>query len=203
MKTTRFITLMLTALLLAMPVAAQEVADPAAPSDVIILEKQWREELIDPNRETNPLKPNEDLIKQTREQKAFIKARDNALPNQTTEPRMPASGSKPVTPGWQMLRTYTYKATVKNVGAKAIKLLDWEYQFLDPNTQEVREQRKITSRLNLYPGKTKVLTRRLTRKPTSVVDADQLDRKFRDQFTERVVITRIVYADGTVWQRLK
>jgi len=203
MKTTRFMTLLLVALLLAMPVVAQEVADPAAPSDVVILEKKWREELIDPNRETNPLQPNEDLIRLTREQKAFLKARDNAPPNQTTEPRIPsATASKPVTPEWEMLRTYTYQAKVKNVGRKTIKLLDWEYQFLDPNTQEVREQRKITNRLKLSPGKTKMLTRRLTRKPTTVVDADQLDRKLRDQFTERVIITRILYTDGTVWQRL-
>lgn len=203
MKITRFVILLLTALLLAMPVVAQEAAAPAAPSDIVILEKHWREELVDPRPQTNPLKPNEDLINQTREQKAFLKERDNALPNQSTEPRMPAAGSKPVTPGWQMLRTYTYKAKVKNVGAKTIKLLDWEYQFLDPNTHEIKEQRKITSRLNLSPGKTKTLTRRSTRKPTSVVDAVQLDRKYRDQFTERVVINRVVYSDGTVWQRLR
>ena len=203
MKTTRFTTLLLTALLLAMPVVAQEAADPAAPSDIVILQKHWREELVDPKRETNPLQPNEDLIKQTRAQKDFLKARDNAPPNQPTEPRMPAAGTKPVTPGWEMLRTFTYEARVKNVGAKTIKLLDWEYQFLDPNTQQVKEQRKITSRLKLSPGKTKRLTARLTRKPTSVVDADQIDRKYRDQFTERVVVNRIVYTDGSVWQRRK
>ena len=143
-------------------------------------------------------------MKLTREQKAFLKARDNAPPNQTTEPRMPSAvASKPVTPGWQMLRIYTYQTRVKNVGTKTIKLLDWEYQFLDPNTQEVKEQRKITSRLKLSPGKTKVLNRRLTRKPTTVVEADQLSRKYRDQFTERVIITRILYTDGTGWQRQK
>lgn len=202
MKTPRFTTLLLTAFLFAMPIVAQEAADPAAPSDIVILEKKWREELIDPNRVTNPLQPNEDLINLTREQKAFLKARDNAPPNQTTEPRMPsATASKPVTSEWQMLRTYTYKAKVKNVGAKTIKLLDWEYQFLDPNTQEVKEQRKITNRLKLAPGKTKVLSRRLTRKPTAVVNAGQLDQKYRNQFTERVVITRILYTDGTVWRR--
>jgi hypothetical protein len=197
------ITLLLIALLFATPVMGQEVSDPAAPPDIVILEKNWREELIDPKRETNPLKPNEDLIRQTREQKAFIRERDNAMPNQPTEPRMPAAGSKPVTPAWQMWIAYTYEAKVQNVGAKTIKLIDWEYQFLDPHTQQVQEQRKIRSWLTLAPGKTKVLSRRSTRKPTAIVEAGQLNRKYRDQFTERVVITRILYADGTVWQRPK
>ena len=202
MKTTRC-TLVLVVVLLAMPVMAQEGADRSAPSDIVILEKRWREESIDPRRDTNPLGPNETLLKQTRAQKAVIKARDEALPNQTTESRMPIAINPAATPDREMLRTFVYQMKVKNIGRKIIKVVDWEYQFLDPKTQEIKEQRNMTNVVKLSPGKTKVLNRRVTRQPTGVVDADQLGRKYRDQFIERVVITRIVYADGTTWQLLK
>jgi len=200
MKATRCI-LLLIAVLSAMPVMAQE--EPATPSDVVILDKRWRAESVDPRGETNPLRPNEALLEQTRAEKAVIKERDDALPNQTTESRRPVASTTPITPGWLMLKTYTYQMTVKNTGRKTIKVVDWEYQFLDPKTREVKEQRNLTNEVSLSPGKTKVLKRRVTRKPTGVVDADQLGLKYRDQFIERVVINRIVYADGTIWQRLR
>jgi hypothetical protein len=202
MKTRILTTLSMTLLLLTTSVAAQELSEFANPSDLTVLEKSWRKEYVDSRpRNTNPLQPNEDHMRVTREQKEFIKARDNTLPNQSTEPSMPAPAIKPVSSEREMLTFYIYKIKVQNSGAKRIKNIDWEYQFLDPVTQDPLEQRKLTSRLNLLPGKTKVVEHRLTRKPTQVVRADQLDQKLRDQFTERVVINRIVYTDGTVWQR--
>ena len=202
MKITRLITPLLMTLI-AISAMAQETAKSSDPADVIVLEQSWRKEYRDTLRDSNPLKPNEDLMGITRAQKAHIKAQDNAQPDQTTTPNMPAAGPKPVTPERGMFTSYVYKIKVKNSGEKMIKALDWEYQFLDPSTQEVVEQRKINSRLRLSPGKSQVLERRMTRKPTVVVSADQLARKNRDQFTERAVITRIVYADGSVWQRPK
>ena len=202
MKTARLITPLLITLI-TISGMAQETAKSSDPSDVTVLEQSWRKEYKDTKTDQNPLKPNEDLIRVTRAQKAHIKAQDNALPNQTTEPRMPAAGPKPVTPEREMFVTYVYKIKVRNSGEKMIKALDWEYQFLDPSSQEVKEQRKITSRLKLAPGQSQGIERRMTRKPTVVVSADQLARTPKDQFTERAVITRIAYADGSVWQRPK
>lgn len=199
MKTRILTILSTTLLLLTTSVAAQEVS---APSDLTVLEKSWREIHVDSNpQNTNPLQANEDHMRTTRAQKEFIRARDNAQPNQPTEPSMPAPPLKPIPPQREMTTFYVYKIKVQNSGAKRIKEVDWEYQFLDPATHELLEQRQLTSQLNLAPGKTKVVEQRLTRKPTQVVRADQLDKKYRDQFTERVVINKIVYADGSVWQR--
>jgi hypothetical protein len=202
MKITRLITPLLMTLI-TISAMAQESAKSSDPADVIVLEQSWRKEYRDSLHDPNPLKPNEDLMRITRAQKAHIKAQDTALPDQTTTPNMPAAGPKPVTPERGMFTSYIYKIKVKNSGEKMIKALDWEYQFLDPSTQEVVEQRKIISRLRLSPGKSQVLERRMTRKPTVVVSADQLGRETKDQFTERAVITRIVYADGSVWLRPK
>lgn len=202
MKITRLMTPLLITLI-TISAMAQETAKSSDPSDVIVLEQSWRKEYRDTQRDPNPLKPNEDLMRITRAQKAHIKAQDNALPDQTTTPSMPAAGPKPVTPERGMFTSYVYKIKVKNSGEKTIKAIDWEYQFLDPSTQEVLEQRKINSRLKLSPGKSQLLERRMTRKPAVVVSADQLAREHKDQFAERAVITRIVYADGSVWLRPK
>jgi len=201
MKTARLITPLTIALLLTASVIAQEVADTSNPKDLLVVEKSWRKELLDPKRNTNPLRPNEELMSTTRQQKEFLKNRDNALPNQPTEPRMPAPPIRSVTPAREMWEYYVYEIKVQNVGEKTIKQIDWAYQFLDPDTQLVKEQRKIASRVKLAPGKTQVIEQRSTRKPTVVVNANQLGKKYRDQFTERAVITRIVYTDGSAWRR--
>lgn len=201
MKTARLTTPLLITLLLTASVMAQEPADTSDPSGLVVLEKSWRKERIDTQRDPNPLRPNEDLMRTTRAQKEFLKARDDAMPNQPTEPSMPAPPSRPATPARGIWDLYVYTIKVQNVGEKRIKQIDWAYQFLDPDTQLVKEQRKIISRVNLAPGKSQLIERRLTRKPTVVVNAGQLGRKYRDQFTERAVITRIVYTDGSVWKR--
>ena len=201
MKTARLTAPLLIILLLTAAVMAQQPADTSNPTDLIVLEKNWRKERIDPQRDTNPLRPNEDLMNTTRQQKEFLKNRDNALPNQTTEPRMPAPPTRSVTPARGMFEFYVYKIKVQNRGEKRIKQIDWEYQFLDPDTQEIKEQRKITSRVKLAPGKSQDIEQKSTRKPTVVVNANQLGKKYRDQFTERAVIMRIVYSDGSVWRR--
>jgi hypothetical protein len=197
--TSRILTTLTTLLLLTTSVAAQEVS---APSDLTVLEKSWSKESVDLNRgNANPLKPNEDLMRVTREQKEFIRARDNTLPNQSTEPSMPAAGPKPVNDGRLLLTSYVYRIKVKNSGAKKIESIQWEYQFLDPVTKEITDQREFWNKLNLSPGKSKKVEHYSPRQPTHVVGADQLGKKYGDQFTERVVIRKIVYTDGTVWQR--
>lgn len=202
MKTRILTTLSFTLLLLTTSVAAQEASQSTDPSDLMVLEKSWRKETVDPNRQNaNPLKPNEDLMRVTREQKEFIRARDNATPNQSTEPSMPNAGPKPVSDGRTLWTSYVYKIKVQNSGAKKIESIQWEYQFLDPATQEITDQKEFWNKLNLSPGKSKNIEHYSPSKPTQVVSADQLGKKIGDQFTERVVIRRIVYTDGTVWQR--
>jgi hypothetical protein len=198
MKTRLTITVLLS-LVFAISIAAQETATASDPSDVTVLEKSWYKSFISPAGDSNPLRPNENLIRQTQAEKAEIRDRDYRLPS-TTEPRMPAPAPRPIPPG-PAKDIYVYKIKVKNTGPKNIKALDWEYQFLHPDTQEVLGSRRIVSRVKLAPGKTQDVEVRLIQKPTIIVSADQLGKKYRDQFTERVIIHRINYGDGSVWRR--
>ena len=199
MKTASYAALVL--LLLTTSVIAQETT--LDPPDVIVLEKSWHKEpQAGPASASNPLGPNEALIRQTQMEKAAIRQReDYSLPNQTTEARMPVPQPRPVAPARSLITTYVYKIKVQNNGSKTIKSLEWEYQFLNPQTLELMGYRRITSNTTLSPGKTKKLERRFTRQPTILVNANQLGKKYQDQVTERLIIHRIQYSDGSVWRR--
>ena len=199
MKTASIATLVL--LLLTVSVMAQETS--LDPPDVIVLEKSWHKEpQVGPAHASNPLGPNEALIRQTQMEKDTIRQREEySLPNQPTEARMPVPQPRPIAPARSVVTTYVYKIKVKNNGPKTIKSLEWEYQFLNPQTLEVMGYRRITSDTKLSPGTIMKLERRFTRQPTILVNANQLDKKYRDQFTERLIIHRIQYSDGSVWRR--
>ena len=195
--------LMLAMMLFPTSVIAQEIAQSSDPGDVSVLEKSWHKEGLSQGRNQNPLAPNEEYLMQVAAQKAVIKRRDESLPNQTTEERVPVPAPRPIPPRIEPSITYVYKIKVKNTGSKIIKAISWDYEFLDPDTQEVLGRRRITSKAKIAPGKIYDLDRRFGTPPTRLVSADKLDKKYRDQFSERVTIHRINYADGTVWQRAK
>jgi hypothetical protein len=192
---------LLITLLLATFVTAQESTDKSAPTDLTVLKHSWHKEFVGLRADSNPLQPNEDLIRQTRAQKRVIRQRDDSLPNQTTEIPMPVPGPRPIPSDPKGREVYIYKVTVQNNGAKRIKAVAWEFQFLHPETQEVLGSRRITSRVKLSPHKTEELKAQLFQQPTHIVWADQLGKKYSDQFKEQVIIHRIDYADGSTWQR--
>lgn len=198
---TRLTFSLLITLLLATFVTAQESDSKSDPTDLTVLKHSWHKDFFGLQADSNPLQPNEDLMRQTRAEKQVIRDRDYRLPNQTTEIPMPVPEPRPVPPDSKRREFYVYKLTVKNNGAKRIKAVDWEFQFLHPDTQEVLGSRRITSRVKLSPGKTVVLKAQLLQQPTHIVWADQLGKKYSDQFKEQVIIHRIDYADGSTWQR--
>jgi hypothetical protein len=54
--------------------------------------------------------------------------------------------------------------------------------------------------VKLSPGKTKVIKSRTVQRPIGVLLPDQ-SAKYRGQFKEEIIIHRIVYSDGSAWQR--
>jgi len=95
---------------------------------------------------------------------------------------------------------FVYKTTVKNLGEKPIKSIDWDYVFFDRATESEIGRREFTSEEKISPGKSKELVVTITRPPTQTVSVTALNTKERDTLIERIVIVRIDYADGTFWQ---
>ncbi len=96
---------------------------------------------------------------------------------------------------------YKYKVVVENTGARTIKLIDWDYVFSDPETKSEIARHQFTSEEKIRPGKNKELDVLILSAPTKTVSAAVLRRKEQSPFDEQVILVRIEYTDGSVWQR--
>nr|MBA2734858.1 hypothetical protein [Acidobacteriota bacterium] len=96
---------------------------------------------------------------------------------------------------------FMYKVSVKNTGSKTIKTLDWDYIFLEPDTEHEIERRQFTSDEKISPGKTKELSVLYNRPPTMTISVYALGKDEHLSIKGRAVIVRIEYADGSVWPR--
>lgn len=95
---------------------------------------------------------------------------------------------------------FIYKVSVKNIGAKTIKELDWDYIFFDSATEQEIGRRQFASTENIGPGKSKELSFFIPSPPTKTISIYALDKKERENLGEAVVLVRIEYADGSFWQ---
>jgi hypothetical protein len=96
---------------------------------------------------------------------------------------------------------YRYKVKVKNNGGKTVKSVDWDYLFIDPlNGREVARH-QFTSDDTIKPGKSKDLEVLYLIAPVKTISAAMLKKKEPMPFQEQVVLMRILYSDGSVWQR--
>jgi hypothetical protein len=95
---------------------------------------------------------------------------------------------------------FAYKVEVKNSGTKAVKVIDWDYVFQDGSSQEELGRRQFSSLEKIAPGKTKELKFLIPTPPTQKVSVNSLDKSERANLNETVVIVRVEYADGSVWQ---
>lgn len=94
---------------------------------------------------------------------------------------------------------YRYKISIRNDGPKAVKSIDWDYVFLDPETQSEVERHQFTSDEKIGPGKQKELSIFNLGPPTRTVSAHASGRKDAPHFTERIVLVRVEYSDGSAW----
>ena len=96
---------------------------------------------------------------------------------------------------------FIYKTKIKNNHTSAITQLDWDYVFFERGTENEVGRQEFTSDEQIGPGKTKELTVTITSPPTRTVSVTSLNLEERDRLTEKIIIVRIKYADGHIWQR--
>ena len=96
---------------------------------------------------------------------------------------------------------FLYKLSVRNASAKAIKEIDWDYIFTDAATGAEVGRREFTSEDKIAPGKSKELSFLVPTPPAQTISVQSYgSKKEREGLQERIVILRILYDDGTVWQ---
>ena len=122
---------------------------------------------------------------------------DVGAPRLVSVPSTSDFGPPPVRP-WA---GFVYEFTVKNTGAKVIRRVIFEYSFTDPSTQKTVGRRQYRSHVKIRPGVTANLVVRSAERPIGTIDATAAGLSQLDRSGEQVVIQKIVYADGSVWQR--
>jgi hypothetical protein len=188
--------------------AQQATPNLQGPSDVAIVKFTWRKEFL-PGWENNQFGhliethdarrerlENERRIQQARNvgNKAEVGKRENAakmledakFPKGSTNTERPRDG-------------YRYKVQIRNTGAKTIKLIDWDYIFLDPNTLKEVARHQFTSDDTIKSMKSKEISVFYLNPPVKTVSAEMLSNKNIANFKEQVVLIRIQYSDGSVW----
>lgn len=95
---------------------------------------------------------------------------------------------------------FIYKTRIKNNHTAAITQIDWDYVFFEKDTDNELGRQQFTSDEHVGPGKTKELVVTITSPPTKTVSVTSLNLEERDRFSEKIVLMRVQYADGHIWQ---
>ena len=96
---------------------------------------------------------------------------------------------------------FLYKVSLRNNATKTIKAIDWDYIFFSGNTQTETGHLEFTSEEKIGPGKTKELNVMARHPPAKTVSVYALDKTERQGLDGQVVIMRLEYTDGSIWQR--
>lgn len=105
------------------------------------------------------------------------------------------------TPQAKPVDGFSYKAKVQNSGAKVIDIVFWEYQFAEVSNPSLVTRRQFLCGVNIKPGKDRELQGFSLSGPSDVVTVESLANKSASPFKENVVINRVEYSDGSIWQR--
>jgi len=96
---------------------------------------------------------------------------------------------------------FAYRVKVQNSGSNVIEVLFWEYQFADQSVPTNVTRHQFLCGVSIRPGKDKELEGFSVSAPSNLIDVDSLAKKNPNPFQERILINRVEYSDGTIWQR--
>lgn len=99
---------------------------------------------------------------------------------------------------------YAYRMKVQNTSAKTIEVVFLEYQFDESMDGTATVRRQFLCGVQIKPEHDKELQAFSLSGPSDVVDVSNLkgaSGKSANLATERVVINRVEYTDGSIWQR--
>jgi hypothetical protein len=193
---------MLLATLSAGVAAAQGTAGGAAAPGVEVTKNGWRREVRNPVLDEDPMQINQEQrdlqrVQRQAERQNRIRAREGLDRNPPPKIVNPSRG---VNDGSRYVE-YVYEIRITNTGPKKIRALEWGYVLLDPGTGSEAGHNRFLQEAALDPGKSKGLVARSPSPPTRVIDVTKSGKETRGQFSEHVVIHRIIYQDGTTWER--
>ena len=185
---------------------AQEVPNPPDPSKTEVVKFSWAKERIGWQRDPfgGPVENFDETRARQRNERRIEEAKRGGsaeVDKIKREARADAANIAAKHKQPQSRYVFVYKTTIKNLSDKPIKSIDWDYVFFDTTTETEIGRREFTSDEKISPGKSKELVVTVTKPPTQTISLTALNTGERKSLTERVVIVRIDYADGSSWQR--
>ncbi len=195
--------LLLSMLILGMASPAAITQD--AGGGLVVLKFRWDKERIMPRASVSSLASQDELIRQSQRERQLAAARNSS--DKATVTRIETqigNHDEAIAKARQTAASrdgYRYKVTLRNEGLKTIKSVDWDYLFLDPLSLLEVARHQFTSDESIKPGKSKEVSVLYLIPPVKTVSARMLNNKESMSFTEQVVVARIQFSDGSVWQR--
>jgi hypothetical protein len=96
---------------------------------------------------------------------------------------------------------FVYHLKIHNASTRRIETLFWEYQFLDETKATPPSRRQFLCAVDIKSNKDKDMEAFSLAGPSDVVSVEALSKKSGNPFQETVVINRVEYTDGSIWQR--
>lgn len=199
----KVLSFFLLGLLLMVAVSAQTPTGPTDVPGLTVTRFNWHKDVYVPALYDDPMNPNQEQADLKREQKAISKA--NVIRVQQGQAPLPlptreiVASKRSIPPGPSV--NYLYEAKVKNTGDKTIKMIVWEYLLFDPETDVQIGRHQFIDASKIRPGKSATLVGSTAAPPTGILQVKKDGKEASNKFTERVVIHRIEYDDGSSWQR--
>src|SRR5687767_6899427 len=195
--------------LFVVPIAsnAQTPSASTIPSEVEVVKFSWSKERL--NWEQNPFNgPNENFHEmqfRARSEKRVSDAKKSGTAGQQAvaerdakvDAAIVAAARQPAGPARYY---FIYRASMKNSSTKPIQEIDWDYIFVDAATGQELSRHQFTSAKIIPPGKSKELTFMLSSPPTKRISVYALNKQERSGIADQVVVVRVKYSDGSVWQ---
>jgi hypothetical protein len=198
--------LLLSLFLLPAVTRAQAPSSTTAP-DIEVVKFSWSKERL--NWEQNPFSgPNENFHEmqyRARAEKRVSDAKKSGTSGQQSsaerdlkvDAAIVQAGRQPSGPARYY---FIYKTSLKNSSAKQIEEVDWDYVFIDSATGLELGRHQFTSTKIIAPGKSKELSFMLSAPPTKRISVQALNKQERSGIADQVVVVRVKYSDGSVWQ---
>jgi hypothetical protein len=186
--------------------SAQSTTQSTTSPNLAVVKFSWFKERINWQQDpfSGPIENFQEMRVRSRNQKRIEDAKKGGIGAEITKAERDARTDAVLTarihqnkPGRYQ---FVYSTQLKNSGDKTITAVDWDYVFFDTYSQNELGRRQFRSEEKIAPGKSKDLKYFMTTPPTHTVSIHSLDKNERNNLGEGIVIVRVEYADGSVWQ---
>lgn len=200
----RLINLLLLGLILTSPIFAQTSGTSSDAPGVLVGKINWRKDVYIPALYDDPMQASQDQADLNREQTVI--ARENANRVRRGEAPIPPIPNREIAPTRRQAPEgrslgYVYEAKIINTGDKSIRSIVWEYLVSETESQVQVGRHRFVDKTKIRPGKGANLVGYSTTPAVGIVSVPKSDKQQENKYSERVLISRIEFDDGTFWQR--